>query len=281
MLLAISSSPEKCCANWASSSNIGAGGSREIDRMIATTKSEQYGHTRLDFPVPDSAGGFVIQPAKPARGQPWLWYAPSFISKPYPLPKALHAGYMTRLLEAGIAIAGVDVGESWGAPSGRTIFTDFHTLVVREFGLDAKACLLAQSRGGLMHYNWAVEHPERVRCIGAIYAVCEVYRPSRLNAVSAAYGLTPEQLAEQRALHNPVDRIAPLAAARVPIFHIHGDVDTVVPLETNSEELVRNYRMLGGPAELLVIHGKGHEEVPEFIECAAVPDFFMKHALRK
>ena len=43
----------------------------------------------------------------------------------------------------------------------------------------------------------------------------------------------------------------------------------------------RNYRKLGGPAELLVIRGKGHEEVPEFFECAAVPDFFMKHALCK
>ena len=31
-----------------------------------------------------------------------------------------------------------------------------------EMGLAPKACLLAQSRGGLMHYNWAAENPGRV-----------------------------------------------------------------------------------------------------------------------
>lgn len=247
--------------------------------MIPTTSSQQYGRPRLDFAVPDSAGGFVILPAKPAPGNPWLWYAPTFIRVPHPLPKELHANYMTRLLDAGIAIAGVDVAESWGNPAGRAIFTAFHTLVVREFGLDAKACLLGQSRGGLMHYNWAVEHPDRVRCIGTIYPVCDVYQAQRIANIPAAYGLTLEQLEQQRALHNPVDRIAPLAGARIPIFHIHGDVDVVVPLDTHSEPLVRNYRASGGAAELIVVHGKGHEEVAEFFETAAVPEFFMKHAL--
>ena len=42
--------------------------------------------------------------------------------------------------------------------------------------------------------------------------------------------------------HNPIDRIEPLAKAHVPIYHIHGDCDTAVPLEKNSGELAQRYR---------------------------------------
>jgi pimeloyl-ACP methyl ester carboxylesterase len=247
--------------------------------MIQTTTSQQYGFQRLDFAVPDSPGGFIITPKVPAPGKPWVWYAPTFIRDPHPLPKALHEWYMSRLLEAGIGIAGVDVRESWGNSAGRAIFTQFHTLLVREFGLDAKACLIGQSRGGLMQYNWAVEHPEKVRCIVGIYPVCDVFLRSFSGAISGAYALTQEQLAERCGEHNPVDRVAPLAAACVPIFHIHGDVDDLVPLESNSEALVRNYRNLGGPAELIVLKGKGHAEIPEFFQCPALVEFLKKHAL--
>jgi pimeloyl-ACP methyl ester carboxylesterase len=245
---------------------------------LSTSRSEQYGHERLDFGVPGSPGGFIIQPAQPAKGAPWLWYAPSFIKQPYPLPKALHAWLLTRLLDAGIAVAGVDAGEAWGSPAGRAIFSAFYKLVVPEFHLATKACLLAQSRGGLFHYNWAVENPACVRCIGAIYPVCEVTLRARKEEVTRAYGLTTDQILQQLPRHNPVDRLAPLAAARVPLFHIHGEVDAAVPIETNSAELVKRYRQLGGPAELVIIRGKGHEEVPEFFQCSALLEFFLSQA---
>lgn len=43
--------------------------------------------------------------------------------------------------------------------------------VAKEYGLSPKVCLLPQSRGGLMWYNWAVENPEKVACTGGIYPV--------------------------------------------------------------------------------------------------------------
>ncbi len=49
--------------------------------------------------------------------------------------------------------------------------------------------------------------------------------------------MTPEQPGEALARHNPVDRIEPLARAGVPVLHIHGDQDTVVPLKVNSAKL--------------------------------------------
>jgi pimeloyl-ACP methyl ester carboxylesterase len=243
---------------------------------LATKESLQYGRPRFDFPAPGGQG-FVILPDvnKSGPARPWIWYAPSFIQVPYPLPKPLHEWYLSRLLTAGFAVAGVDVGESWGNPAGRAVFTDFHRAAVSHFNLRPKACLLAQSRGGLMHYNWAAEHSECVSRVGAIYPACDITRPSRLETLGAAYGLTPEQLLGRLEQHDPVTRLAPLAAARVPVFHIHGDRDEPVPLESNSGAFVRRYRELGGPAELLVMKGKGHEEVPEFFQCQELLDFFL------
>ena len=73
--------------------------------------------------------------------------------------------------------------------------------------------------------------------------------------------------------------LAAIAAKRrkVPIFHIHGDADTVVPLERNAGELVKRYKKLGGPATLKIVPGKGHEEVDEFF---TDPDF-LKFVLEK
>ena len=72
------------------------------------------------------------------------------------------------------------------------------------------------------------------------------------------------QMAAELSLHNPIDLLAPLAKAKVPILHIHGDKDKVVPLETNSAEVAKRYKALGGTMELVVVPGKGHEEVDEF-----------------
>ena len=254
---------------------------------LQAKESRQWDCVRLDFGVLGGRG-FVILPARPAREKlrPWIWYAPTFVasppgaSGPGPLPKdPLHAWYMTRWLSAGIAIAGVDAGEAWGNPAGRAAFSEFHRVAVRQFQLDPKACLLGQSRGGLFVYNWAAENPQHVRCIGGIYPVCNLLLPGLQDRICAAYGLPLKQLQAESRRHNPLERLEPLAKAGVPIFHIHGDVDKVVPMESHSAELVRRYRALGGQIELLVVPGKGHEEVVEYFQCPAVLDFFLRQAL--
>jgi predicted amidohydrolase len=128
-----------------------------------------------------------------------------------------------------------------------------------------------------MLYNWAAEHPEQVQCVGGIYPVCTPVSYPGLDKAAPAFGMTPEQFRERLAEHNPIDRLAPLAKARVPILHLHGDVDMLVPLAPNSGALIDRYRALGGPGELEVIYGKGHEEVAEFFESPRLLEFFVRH----
>ena len=141
------------------------------------------------------------------------------------LPAVEEKWMFERFLEAGIAVAGVDVGESYGSPKGRAHFTALYRELVERRGFSRKPCLLARSRGGLMLYNWAAEHPDSVGCIAGIYPVCNIRSWPGLDKACGAYGLSAAQLEEKLTQHNPIDRLAPLAEAGVPIFHIHGDSD--------------------------------------------------------
>ena len=209
----------------------------------------------------NGADAFVILP-KGDRGArtgdssiPWVWYAPTL--PPYPAQEEIWM--FERFLESGIAVAGIDVGESFGSPRGREQYDQFYQYLLANRNFDSKPALLARSRGGLMLYNWAIENPQSVAGIAGIYPVCNIASYPGIEKGSAAYQLTPSELQAQLGLHNPIDRLAPLAQAKVPIFHIHGDQDHVVPLKDNSMLLAQRYRELGGPIELEVVQGKGHD----------------------
>ena len=219
---------------------------------------------------------FLIQPdvISPKEPMPWVWYAPTLRG----LPGGAEKWMFERFLKAGIAIAGIDVGESYGSPKGRALYSALHKHLVEKHGLAKQACLLARSRGGLMLYSWAAENPDKVRCITGIYPVCNIASYPGLPRASGAYELTAEQLKAQLAKHNPIDRLAPLAKAKVPIFHIHGDMDRVVPLDKNSAMIKQRYDKLGGPMTLEVVEGQGHNMWLGWFQSQKLVDFVVKHA---
>jgi len=220
---------------------------------------------------------FLITPAGKAESSPspWVWYAPTKLAD-HPSPD--HVWMFRQFLEAGFAIAGVDVGESYGNPKGRAVYAAFYETLCAQYGLSERACLFPQSRGGLMLYNWASEHARCVACIAGMFPVGDMRSYPGLKTACGAYGMSEDELAACLPEHNPVDRLASLAEAGVPILHLHGDSDTVVPIEQNSGELARRYSKLGGKMELLIVPGKGHEIIPEFFECQALVDFVIRHA---
>ena len=131
-----------------------------------------------------------------------------------------------------------------------------------------------------MLYSWAADNPDKVSCITGIYPVCNIASYPGLKRACGAYGLTEEQLKTNLAKHNPIDRLESLAEAKVPIFHIHGDVDSVVPLEQNSAIIKERYDKLGGPMVLEVVKGQGHNMWSGWFQSQALVDFLIKHACR-
>jgi hypothetical protein len=224
----------------------------------------------VDFFDVDGCHAFLIRPKGDVSisPMPWVWYAPVIGH-----PNTSHAWMLKQWLEKGIGMAGVDVAESCGSPQGRKVYTALWQTLTGRYKMSDKPCLLPQSRGGLMLYNWAAENPTRVACIAGIYTVCDLRSYPGLLQASSTYGLSAAELEAHLAEHNPIDRLSPLAKAGVPIFHVHGDADKIVPLEKNSGELARRYRALGGQVQLIVIPGKGHEVCDEFFHCQKLVDF--------
>ena len=129
-----------------------------------------------------------------------------------------------------------------------------------------------------MLYCWAAENPNKVKCITGIYPVCNIASYPGLKRASGAYGLTADGLKQQLNKHNPIARLAPLAKAKVPVFHIHGDVDRVVPLELNSGAVKKRYDQLGGIMTLEVVKGQGHNMWAGWFRSQNLVDFIVSHA---
>ncbi|NQT37565.1 MAG: prolyl oligopeptidase family serine peptidase [Planctomycetes bacterium] len=219
---------------------------------------------------------FLILPAKTEAKSPipWVWYAPTLPG----LPANAEKWMFDKFLEKGVAIAGVDVGESYGSPQGRAVYSALYKQLVEKRGMAKRACLLARSRGGLMLYSWAAENPDSVACIAGIYPVCNIASYPGLARACGAYGMTEQQLAAKLSEYNPIDRLAPLAKAKVPIFHIHGDRDATVPLDKNSGEVEKRYSKLGGKMTLEVVKGQGHNMWPGWFHSQNLVDFVITHA---
>lgn len=226
----------------------------------------------------DDRPAFLILPAdKPEGPIPWVLYAPAFQGK---LPGPEEEWMFRQFTQAGMAIAGVDIGESYGSPRGRATFDALYSHLTQQYELDRQACLLARSRGGLMLYCWAVDNPEKVKCVAGIYPVCNLSSYPGLAKACGAYRLSAAELQAQLDQHNPIARITALAPAKIPIFHVHGDVDKLVPLEDNSQPLKDRYTAAGGEMTLQVAKGQGHNMWQGFFQCQELVDFVIGQATK-
>lgn len=242
------------------------------DPVLADTL---FGGTRRLLKIGTSTG-FVIEPPQSASGggRPWVWYAPTFIDK---YPNQACAWYLGKLIQKGFWVAGLDVGESYGNPAGRRAFTAFYDTLRARYRLNAKACLMPQSRGGLMLYNWAADsgNARKVARIAGIYTVGDLRSYPGLSVAAPAYGMTVSELEDHLVEHNPIDRLGPLRDEGIEIFHLHGDADALVPMSKNSQVVHDRYAALGGRMILEVVPGKGHAEIPEFFQSQNLLDFIL------
>jgi len=237
---------------------------------------------RLDLPGEQFMVGerpaFVYLPEadKRSQPQPWIFYAPTLAQYPDEAERWMHEQF----LAAGIAVAGVDVGEAYGAPASHAVFDLLYAELTQRKGFAAKPCLFGRSRGGLWVSSWAIAHPERVAGIIGIYPVYDFRTYPGLKLAAPAYGLTPEQLEERNTEFNPIEKIERLARAGIPVTIIHGDDDKVVPLPQNSAELERRYEQAGAKqlVTLIVAKGQGHNFWPGFFQEQKLVDFAIERA---
>lgn len=173
-------------------------------------------------------------------------------------PKEEEGWIFKKLLDNGIAIAGIDVGESYGNPEGVQLFTELYNMLTTNNKLSKKVSLLARSRGGLMLFNWAAVNPEKVSCIAGIYPVSNLLSYPGIKKASKAYGYSEEEFIKHLKENNPIDHLDKIIEYKIPMYYIHGDIDETVPLKDNSAIMKARMDSLGGDMKLDIIKGQGH-----------------------
>jgi pimeloyl-ACP methyl ester carboxylesterase len=234
---------------------------------------EWNGFRRHTFTL-DTRKCYVVEPKTAAAGKPWIWRARFWGHRPE---------VDLALLNKGFHLAYMDIVELFGSPKAIAHWNEFYRFLTEEHGFHRKAVLEGMSRGGLTIYGWAAANPEKVACIYADAPVCDFRTWPRGKAAASwttllqVYGFKDD--AEALAYRgNPIDTLAPLAKAGIPLFHVHGDADEVVPLASNTAVVERRYRELGGSITVVVKPGVGHTH--GLADPTPIIEFALRNALR-
>ncbi|MCL5072583.1 MAG: prolyl oligopeptidase family serine peptidase [Actinobacteria bacterium] len=189
-------------------------------------------------------------------------------------PSTAYNWLFTKLLKFGYCICGIEIGETFGNINGIEIFNKFYEYITLKYSLNKKASLLCQSRGGLMHYNWAVENADKVIAIAGIYPVCNLESWPGLKNVYKFYEYNSvKEMEKNIKKHNPIYRLKQLSDKGIPILHLHGDSDEIVPFEENSLKLIKEYKKIGGIGEVIIIKNEGHSLSSAFFKSKKLLEF--------
>ena len=236
------------------------------------TQSVWNGYQRLDFTV-DGRPCLLVAPAQVAPGRPWIWRTEFFDVE----PQADLA-----LLAHGWHVAYMDVKNMYGAPRAIALMGHFYAHVTAFYDLAKRPVLEGFSRGGLYAFNFAWVHPSEVAALYLDAPVLDIRSWPGNNRASkewadclAAYDLTEQSMASYRG--GPLEHIATVARAGIPIVAVCGDADQTVPFAENTAVLEKRYHELGGNIQVILKPGGDHH--PHSLkDPAPIVDFLLKNA---
>lgn len=236
--------------------------SKDIKKSLQLTDTKEFnfhGYQGYEF---TNAGTqcLVVQPAFEAPGKPWMIRARFWGHEPQT---------DIALLENGFHIVYCDVADLYGSNEAVERWNRFYKRMVKA-GFNKKVALEGMSRGGLIVYNWTAQNPEKVACIYVDAPVMDIKSWPMGQGKSAgsaqdskqmfkAYGFTTEAEA-MNWKGNPVDCAPVIAKAKIPVLHVVGDADQVVPVAENTTIFEQRMQELNAP--IAVIHKPGVDHHP-------------------
>lgn len=216
-----------------------------------------HGYQGFEF-VNEGTQCFVVKPHTEAAGRPWMIRARFWGHEPQT---------DIDLLENGFHVAYCDVADLYGSDKAVARWNSFYKRMVKA-GFNKKVALEGMSRGGLIVYNWAAQNPGKVACIYADAPVMDFKSwPMGKGQSAGSAGDTQQILtaysfaSEAAALgwkRNPVDCAPIIAKAGIPVLHVVGDADQVVPVAENTTLFEENMKKLGHPIQVIHKPGIGH-----------------------
>jgi len=226
------------------------------------------------------SGERIVVPTTPAAGKPWVWRARFWGHEPQ---------FDLAMLNRGFHLAFCDVGNLFGNEDAINIGNRFYKKLVTQYDFSPRPVLEGMSRGGLFVYNWALANPD---CVTAIYADAPVMdfrswpggrRAGKKGQGSKAWDtcLKAYRLSQSEALtysKGPLNLLHVLAKEKIPIIHVIGEEDTVVPPAENTNIAELQYTRLGGTIQVIRKPGVGHH--PHSLHDPAPLVEFIERALK-
>lgn len=229
-----------------------------ISGLDITAKFNFHGYQGYEFNVKGIACK-IVRPSVEAKGKPWILRARFWGHEPQT---------DIDMLEQGFHIAYCDVAELYGSDKAVQRWNYFYKSMVKA-GFNKKVVLEGMSRGGLIVYNWAIQNPEKIACIYADAPVMDFKSwpmaqgkltkyAYDIQQLLTTYGFANETEALQWNCHSIHKCAHIMAKAKIPILHVVGDADDVVPVSENTT--IFEYEMKALNAPITVIHkpGVGH-----------------------
>jgi len=200
----------------------------------------------------------IVFPNKKKENNYWIWRARFWGHEPQ-VDKAL--------LEKGFHVVYVDISNMFGNEESIELWNQFYNFCVSEYNLNSRAVLEGMSRGGLIVYNWASKNTDKVFCIYADAPVCDIKSwPGGMyngKGDSEAWELCLNAYELDRISVNefediPINNCVKIAKAGIPVIHVYGDNDTIVPYSENTAIIAEQFQKIGGTIELIQKKGVGH-----------------------
>lgn len=227
------------------------------DCTFPGSATDWHGYTLHEFDLDDRPSK-VVCPKEAASGNPWIWRARFWGHEPQT---------DVALLDHGFHVVYTEVGALFGNSEAVARWDEFYTYLTKQHGFGDKPALEGMSRGGLIIYNWAIANPGKVASIYGDAPVLDIKSwpggkaASKGSPTDWAKCLEAYGLSEIEALTfsgNPIDNLDALAKANVPLLHVVGDADDVVPVSENTAILEKRYTELGGRVTVISKPGIGH-----------------------
>lgn len=235
---------------------------------------EKFTVNEFDF---NGRNAKIVYPEKANENRLWVWRARFWGHEPQT---------DIALLEKGFHVAYIDVAGLFGNNEAVEIWNNFYKYIVEKHDLNSKTVLEGMSRGGLIIYNWASKNTDKVFCIYVDAPVYDIKSwPGGLYSGKGseqewqecldAYGLDEKSVLDFKGI--PINTAVKVAEAKIPVLHVCGASDKVVPYEENTVKLEQNFKAAGGNIQIILKEGIAHH--PHSLENPKpIVDFILKHA---
>lgn len=200
---------------------------------------------------------WVAEPKKPAEGKPWIIRIQDF-------GDGFHWHINEKLLNAGAYVVAINSYNTYGADYGLSLMDSLYAMARQRFDLPEKCVVTGVSRAGLSAYRWTIKHPDRVACIYCEGPVLDFktwpmswpQSAGNWSELKQYYGFSDDDEAISYQ-GNPIDNLAPIAEAKIPIRHVISLTDehdtTIVPNEGNTLKAQKRLQQMGHDIEVVII----------------------------